>query len=495
MARSTTVLKGCGLIHKARCENGACMKKSGRIIKLALITPLALFCSHCFGAAVKDMPSGPDTASFPNPERGWYHTMTIKDLSAMNFFPFKKDNVTLVLFEADLGAYLNRELDSAILSKIDHAFALARLAGLSVIFRAAYDYTGKNNPDPADITIILGHIAQLKPVFYKNEDVLFNIQAGFLGPWGEWHHSHFGEPIKPEYQKIVADALLAASPPSVTVAVRRPVYVRTIAGDEPLTAEEAFSGSVLARMAFHNDALMSDKTDMNTYSDINYTPEDEFAWIENHTRYTPFIGETCKVSSFNNPDNAIRFLDLMNATSINIEYHPDVLKKWQKARHNGISVFDYIGIKLGYRFELKRTVLGGDTRPGGKLSLDLELINTGFGNLLKAKKFEIVLKNGSRMYRAAIAEDPRFWNKNEPVSRVYYFQLPSDLTRGDWDVYLGLSSTFESLANNPAYSVRFANADVWDAKLGLNKIGIISLAAANAAKDDGSKKEFKQINP
>jgi hypothetical protein len=42
-------------------------------------------------------------------------------------------------------------------------------------------------------------------------------------------------------------------------------------------------------------------------------------------------------------------------------------------------------------------------------------------------------------------------------------------------VYLGLSSTFEKLRNNPYYSVRFANENMWDSSLGLNKIGVIDL--------------------
>ena len=34
---------------------------------------------------------------------------------------------------------------------------------------------------------------QLKPVLQKNEDVIFVLQAGFVGAWGEWYYTtHFG---------------------------------------------------------------------------------------------------------------------------------------------------------------------------------------------------------------------------------------------------------------------------------------------------------------
>ena len=63
------------------------------------------------------------------------------------------------------------------------------------------------------------------------------------------------------------------------------------------------------------------------------------------------------------------------------------------------------------------------------------------------------------------------------------------LTEGEWDVYLGLSSIYESLAKNPAYSVRFANKHVWDANLGLNKIGTITVKASG----ENGENEFVQI--
>ena len=470
------------------------MRAITKSILTTFVLLTVLLSSQCLGAEVNESTPDTDTTNFTNPERGWYRSMETQEATLEDLVDYRRGGVTLVAFETYLGAYLDKPLDKKKLDEIDRALTMARAAGLSVIYRAAYDFDGKSNPDPRDINTVLGHIAQLKPIFYKHEDVLFNVQAGFLGPWGEWHHSRYGDPVKPEYQKLVANALLDAVPKSVTIAVRRPEYVRTIAGTAPLTAEEAFSGTTLSRMAFHNDALMSERTDMDTYIDPAYPLEKEFAWINNHTRYTPFIGETNKVSSYNDAKKAIDFLDLMNAHSLNIEYHPDVLKKWQKARQGNMSAFDYIGMKLGYRFELKHIVLSETARSGGgNLSLEMELMNTGFGHLLREKKFEIVLKQGSQIFRAKIDEDARFWDKNQLISRTYNFQLPSNIPPGEWDVYLGLSSTFESLADNPAYSVRFANQDMWDAKLGLNKIGTIHIEeAANGANGDGNK-EFKQI--
>ena len=435
-----------------------------------------------------------------NPERGWYISRSTDDISINELDHFRNSNVTVLMLKANLKDYLTGPLDSQKLDEIDHVFSLAQKAGLSVIFRAAYDFDGKNTPEPPDpdmsMSIILGHIKQLSPIFYKYEDILFNVQAGFLGPWGEWHHSRYGDPIKPEYQQKIVNALLEAVPESVTIALRRPEFIRTAAGSsQPVTTAEAFGTSKMARLAFHDDALMSDDTDMGTFVAKDYPRNTELAWVNKQTRYTPMAGETNEVSRYNDSENAITLADLMNLQSLNIEYHPNVLKKWRSASHEGMSAFDFIGMKMGYRFVVDSTEINTSDLYGGSLRINLKITNTGFGNLLKEKKFEIVLIKDKSTYRATINEDARFWNKNDQISREYYFRLPAGIASGDWDVYLGLSSTFDSLAANPAYSVQFANEGMWDPKLGLNKIGTVQLSsAATDAKNSGSK-EFIQFTP
>jgi len=469
------------------------MKKSVKFITLILVSAVALLSSQCIGTDVTDTTISTGAGDIANPERGWYRSMETQDASFESLQAYRKGNVTLVAFETYLGAYLDRDLDSKKLTEIDQAFSFARRAGMSVIYRAAYDFDGKNKPDPTSISIVLKHISQLKPIFEKYEDILFNVQAGFLGPWGEWHHSRYGDPVEPAIQIQVGNALLAAVPASVTVAVRRPEYVRNIAGKTPLGATMAFGTSALARMAFHNDALMSELTDMDTYIDPDYQPrEKEFDWINNHTRWTPFVGETNKMSRYNDAENAIPFLDLMNAHSLNIEYHPDVLNKWKKARYQNMSAYDYIGMMLGYRFELREAEFSKEVETGGIMDLNIKIMNSGFGHLLREKNFELVLKLDNEIIRAKIDEDARFWDKNKLVSRSYKFQIPSDIPEGEWIAYLGLSSTYETLANNPLYSVRFINENIWDAKLGLNRIGVIRIIEGD---DENYEPDFIQVSP
>ena len=449
-------------------------------------------------------------AAIANPGRGWYRLVETGN-SIPNLSSYRNSGVTLVMVETDLGGYASKELDSVVLNQIRNALTAVRSAGLSAIYRAAYSFSDtdyRNNVlrEPQSIDLVLRHIEQLKPIFAEYEDVLFSVQAGFLGVWGEWHTTRFGngKDASPniEHQRAVGNALLAAVPDSVTVSFRRPEYIRNIAdtrvtgnvrGDHvPVTSAEAFGSSKIARSAFHNDALMSDESDMTTYSAPNYSRTAELEWINKHTRYVPMVGETNQPSEFNNTAAAIPLLNQINMQSLNCEYHETVLQKWKNTTYNGMNAYDYISMMLGYRFVLKSTRISQSVQQGATMRVELELVNDGFGHLLQEKKFEIVLKNGNQSYRAAVDEDARRWDKGVPIQRTYRFRLPADIPAGNWDVYLGLSSPFPSQSGNPAHAVRFSNDGIWDADLGLNRIGKITLTAGTSGSGG---REFVQIFP
>ncbi|MCL2127160.1 MAG: DUF4874 domain-containing protein, partial [Treponema sp.] len=157
-------------------------------LPFAAIIPLFFF--QCQGTDVYNEPFETeyfifpeDRSAFPNPERGWYMTATTEKASKNSMSWIKDENASMVLLESNIGGFLTGELSQQKIDEIDSALSYAAQAGLSVIFRAAYTFAYNKKPEPEDINIILGHIGQLKPVFYKHEDILFNVQAGFLGPW------------------------------------------------------------------------------------------------------------------------------------------------------------------------------------------------------------------------------------------------------------------------------------------------------------------------
>ncbi len=408
-----------------------------------------------------------------NPERGWYSEFTTDDLDGMD--SLKSEGIDNVMLLADLGSFKTSAVSDAKLQEIRSAFARARKYGLSVIFHAAYDFDGVSKPEPTDLSVITNHIAQLKPIFTENEDILFCVQAGFLGPWGEWHTSHYGDPPSLTARTAVLAALMNAVPRSRQIQVRRPMFIRDMYPNQTLTASAAFSQSNIARTGYHDDALLSSEDENGTYVDPGYSREAELNWADNHDRYTPFIAESDELSSYSDPDNAVFELGKLHAQVLNSEYLPEVLDKWKNTTYQGTNTYDYISRHLGYRFVLSSASFNSSIPQGGALHLILQFRNTGFANLINARDFQIVLSNGTQTYAATVKDDARFWTKYRGmITEDLYFSIPSNIPPGAWDIYVNMPN----MSNNPLYSIRFANKNTWVASKGYNRIGTVPVDAS-----------------
>lgn len=72
----------------------------------------------------------------------------------------------------------------------------------------------------------MNHISQLTPILTSNQDAILALQAGFVGPWGEWHGStHFSNDL--EGRQEIVEALLNAVP-NRNVQIRTPLHKQTL---------------------------------------------------------------------------------------------------------------------------------------------------------------------------------------------------------------------------------------------------------------------------
>src|SRR3954447_3693970 len=127
--------------------------------------------------------------TFPNPERGFYAPRMSHRIGRLD--GLRQRGITLLLVEVDLKAFKELDLSQEKLDEVRRAFSACRQNGLKAIVRFAYGFTGRDyRADPKDMDRILGHIRQIGAVFREERDVLYAVQAGFLGPWGEWHGSN-----------------------------------------------------------------------------------------------------------------------------------------------------------------------------------------------------------------------------------------------------------------------------------------------------------------
>jgi len=124
---------------------------------------------------------------------------------------------------------------------------------------------------------------------------------------------------------------------------------------------------------------------------------------------------------------------------------------------------------LGYRLVLKEAFLPPTIRPGGTLNLNIRLSNDGFAAMYNPRPLYIVLLGEGTRYAIQVTDvDPRRWAPGQEHNIAVNLNLPANIPSGTYQVGLWLPDASSSLRNSPAYAVRFANTDVWDAATGIN---------------------------
>ena len=95
---------------------------------------------------------------------------------------------------------------------------------------------------------------------------------------------------------------------------------------------------------------------------------------------------------------------------------------------------------------------------------------------MNGRAVELVLVDGNGKKTVYPFEniDPRYWFAGETATVDKVIKLPSDAS-GKCTLYLNLPDPKETLHDNPYFSIRLANAKVWDESTGYNKIAEFSL--------------------
>ena len=474
-------------------------KLKTRKMKRLLLACSALCISAALAASTVTY-TADDNTIFSNPERGFI-TMLTGHLKTTKPYAVKGNESTLdskkssekmsiILVHYYLDNFKTTStIPDAVLNAFDADMAVLRNKGFKAIIRFSYvDRTyesgGVESAKDATLAIAKSHIEQYKSHWQANADVIFCFQAGIVGAWGEWYYSdNFGNQQSTinTSRRQVLDALLDAVPADRCVQLRTPLfktgYVRSTA---PLTEAEAYTGTAKARLAHHNDAFLERWGDMGTYEDT----ATQKPYIAQETLYVPLGGESCILDQSIAETNAsyeatTAEMSRLHWTFIQSGYSEVVTNMW---RNNG--TFDELNRKMGYRFQLVSGTFGDQVQPGGRLAVNLRIKNVGYAPLYNERPAYIVLKNGSETYKVKLAADPRRWKPNGVVSEVNEnITIPSNVPAGTYQLYLYLPDAYASIADNPAYAVRFANTNVWDSATGMNKLNATVTVAGEPIQD------------
>jgi hypothetical protein len=302
-------------------------------------------------------------------------------------------------------------------------------------------------------------------VLHANEDVIVAVQAGLIGPWGEWHSSTNGldNPID---HKAIIEGLLAAVPSSRAIMLRTPMYKQEN-WTGPVSDSEAFSGSAVGRIGHHNDCFLASDTDQGTYA----APVDQWkSYVAQDGLALPVGGETCKLAAPRTDcASAIDEMTALHWSLLSRGGSDDVWDAWR-----GAGCEADIERRLGYRFRLDRALLSESVAPGGVLWLEVHLKNEGFASPFNARPLFAVVEGGGRRFTAQLEDvDPRRWLPGQETSFTAHLRVPADLAPGDYRLALWLPDEAAALEDRPDYAIRFANDGVWDEASGTNTVATL----------------------
>lgn len=452
-------------------------------------------------------------------------------LDAGRYEPY---GLTLVQMYCYLDAFCDGALTDAKLQGLQTSLDRLRARGLKTLLRFAYERSTRETRGPT-ADRILAHLEQLAPVIRDNADVIYVLQAGFIGAYGEWHASVHG--IEKDHGALAAimTRLLAILPPDRMTQVRVPKYKRWALGVEALdevarvTAPTAHGNEPAARIGFHNDGFLANESCGGTWKEpphFSNPGNPEFDYLTAESPYVPVDGELFWRDQLGPVDGlaAIRRMRLHHYNTFSLwhsysgrEGSRYTIDQWMRnplaldqVRDEKLPLsagyfsdgagervartqFEYLTDHLGYRFELQRASYPERLRTGEPFTLRLELINRGFAVPHNPRPVYLVLITADDRVTALPCPgvDPRAWQPFPPEGGMYgpfrhyldlSFALPQFLQPGWIQFGLWLPDAAERLRLDPRYAVRVANRDVpwWtdDAgHYGVNLLGVFELGS------------------
>lgn len=399
------------------------------------------------------------SSELSNPYIGWYQ---LYSYSLTDDGPYDTSEISeqeygpgLALLQFNLCNYADSPISEMGLGQLDDILAAWRSTGRQLIVRFLYDWEGNAlEHEPQSLSLIMDHMSQTADVINGYSDCIYILQGIFIGAWGEMHSSNY---MNTEDMRTLARHLASATDPGIFLAVRTPEQWRTIVQDpNPLSPEEAFDGSLAARLSIFNDGMMGSETDFGTYADGDASfsqtgfekrpRQAELLFQEALCRYVPYGGETIIDNPYNDFSPAVQDLARTHVSYLNSAYDEAVLSKWKDATWQGGNLFDgmngydYISRHMGYRYVLRSSDFTFVPPWADTASLFLVLENVGFSGSYRAFDVSLTLKRAGSHQRHVlpIQTDTRFWMPGEDIRIETSFEI-QELATGTYEIFLDIS--------------------------------------------------------
>jgi len=383
-----------------------------------------------------------------------------------------RTGATLVRVVYSLQEWRDSPIPAHFLARIDRDFATARSTGYKLIPYFAYNWVPEVDYEQgrdAGADRIVAHLAQLRPVLHRNGDVLAFMIAGFIGPWGEWHHSTSGNRAPDESESIndatrrILDALLEAVPEERSVALRYPEDKAALFGTDPMPPDTAFDRSPRARLGFHDESFLN-----NRWPDARQQPwfhpyiDREGAVVPQVVAFDP---DTLR------PGTTLSCQDVLSEVS---RLHIDAMLDVEGVPKLTGECAPELRRRLGYRLRLTEASVPERVRPGAPLALAFTVANDGVAPPYNERPVDVVLRNRTTGVLTAVptGADPRRWLPGKDTAVTVDAPVPPQLPAGAYDVLLHLPDPAPRLRADPAYAVRLADDSGYDGRTGHHDLGL-----------------------
>lgn len=408
------------------------------------------------------------TRELNNPYIGWYqiypYSLSETDVFDAAQIPEQASGTGLAMLQFNLGNYAQSPIGEAGLQQLNDILDAWHSTGKQLIIRFLYDWDGLAlDKEPESLSLILEHMSQTAEIVNLHSGCVYILQGIFVGAWGEMHSSHY---MDEESMLTLIRHLASVTDPSIFLAVRTPEQWRIITGSaDPLSPDNAFDGSLAARLSLFNDGMLGSDTDLGTYadSDLASSPssfgkrprQEELLFQESLCRCVPNGGEVVIANPYNDFPSAVQDLARTHVSYLNNAYDEAVLSKWREDTYQGdgpyhdMNGYEYISRHLGYRYVLRSSdfSFASPWDKEGELSLVLE--NAGFSNSYKPFDVSLTLINteNGQEFTVPVAADTRLWNTGSQVQ----LDIPLEIGRfkaGTYKVYLNIH---DSSSGHPVY--------------------------------------------
>lgn len=389
-----------------------------------------------------------------NPYIGWYQIYPYT-LSEAAFDPALIPEQTsapgLVMLQFNLSNYAHSTIGKAGLKQLGDILDAWHSTGKQLIIRFLYDWDGLAlEKEPESLALVLEHMSQAAEVVNLHSDCVYILQGIFVGAWGEMHSSNY---MDEENMLTLIRHLASVTSPDIFLAVRTPEQWRTIAKTaEPLSPENAYDGSLTARLSLFNDGMLGSDTDLGTYgesgssssSDFGKRPrQTELLFQEALCRFVPNGGEVVIDNPYNDLPYAVEDLARMHVSYLNKAYDETVFSKWRedtfqgKGPFQGMNGYDYVSRHLGYRYVLRSSAFSLETPWAKEAGLSIVMENTGFSNSYKLFDVWLTVKNtdSGEVSTVPVPTDTRLWN----AGSLFQLDITLDVSgfrAGTYEIFL-----------------------------------------------------------